>query len=124
MQITETRVFSRSISSVGEVGKWRVVFLPNQEVYYCPADKAPERLGGYKATTIANMANGKILAINDATILVKQDKRLTKVTISDSGTDEGDFHQHLARGSRTYQRAENRHRLFGKLLRCQILLHL
>lgn len=91
MQITETRVFSRSISSVGEVGKWRVVFLPNQEVYYCPADKAPEWLGGYKATTIANMDNGKILAINDATILVKQDKRLTKVTIADSGTDEATF---------------------------------
>lgn len=91
MRITETRVYSYNISSVAEVGKWRIVFLPNQDVFYCPTNSVPEWLNGYKKTTIANMVNGKILAINDATILVKQDKRLTKVTIADSGTDEATF---------------------------------
>lgn len=91
MRITETRVYSYNISSVAEVGKWRIVFLPNQDVFYCPTNSVPEWLNGYKKTTIANMVNGKILAINDATILVKQDSRLTKVTIADSGTDEATF---------------------------------
>lgn len=90
-QITETRVFSRNISSVAEVGKWRVVLLPGTEVYYCPADKVPEWLGGYKSATIANMQNGKILAVNDTTMLVKDDMCLTKTTLSATGSDEATF---------------------------------
>lgn len=88
MQITETRVYSRNISSVAEVGKWRIVFTPTNEVFYCPTDQVPEWLGGYKSGSIASMQNGKIFAINASTILVKQDKRLTKVTLTESESGE------------------------------------
>ncbi len=91
MQIAETRVYSRSISSVAEVGKWRVVFTPTNEVFYCPANEVPEWLGGYKSASIASMQNGKIFAVDGSNMLVKQDKRLTKVALTEGSDGELSF---------------------------------
>lgn len=87
MQITESRVYSYNVSSVGEVGNKRVVFLPTGQVFYCPINAIPEWLNGYQTTTIADMQNGKIFAINNNTMLVRQDKRLAKVTMEENGDE-------------------------------------
>lgn len=81
-RILESRVYSINISSIAEVGPWRMVFYPSGNVYYCKADKVPEYLGAYSSAYISDMASGKILAINDSTMLVKDNAKLRKIVMS------------------------------------------
>ena len=87
-QIVETRVYSINVSSIAEVGKWRIAFYPSGNVYYCPTNAVQETFSGYKSSYIYGLASGKIFAINDSTMLVRDNTKLRKVVIRENESGE------------------------------------